>query len=170
MSFKFDLYALLLRKNNKHTENPVNCLLHDDASAGMRSPQTFIIIKICQTPWNGFYIYLCRDSNKNVMLLTDSEDKSLLTSFQTLKPEPLVFWFYLKLVPERKLFLLGSLHVKHKFSESHGPLFKKYFAFRITSYFSLFSQKNSKTILIRQTLTTVQGNQWIPSYMYVVFV
>ena len=74
-------------------------------------------------------------------------------------------------IQERKLFLLGPLHVKHKFSESHGHLFKKYFAFRITSYFSLFTQKNSKTILIRQTLTTVQGNpKWIPSYMYVVLV
>ena len=90
------------------------------------------------------------------------------TVFQKLKPEPLVFWFLLKTSSGKKVVLLGPLHVKHKFSESLGPLFKNYFAFRITSYFSLFTQKNSKTILIRQTLTT--GNQWIPSYMYVVLV
>ena len=75
MSFKFDLYALLLRKNNKHTESPVNYFLHDDASAGMQSPQTFIIIIICQMPWDGFYIYLSRDPNEKVMLLTESRTK-----------------------------------------------------------------------------------------------
>ena len=38
MFFKFNLVcALLLRKNNKNTENPVNCFLHDDASGGTRT-------------------------------------------------------------------------------------------------------------------------------------
>ena len=76
MFFKFNLVcALLLRKNNKNTENPVNCFVHDDASGGTWSPQISIIIKVCQMPWNGFYIYLSRDPNKKVMLLTDSRTK-----------------------------------------------------------------------------------------------
>ena len=76
MFFKFNsVCALLLRKNNKNTENPVNCFLHDDASGSTRSPQTSIIIKIYQMPWNGFYIYLSRDPNRKVMLLTDSRTK-----------------------------------------------------------------------------------------------
>ena len=29
-------------ENNKRTQNSVNCFLHDDASAGMQSPQTSI--------------------------------------------------------------------------------------------------------------------------------
>ena len=39
------------KKNNKRTINPVNCFLHDDASAGMRSPQTSIVIKRMQERW-----------------------------------------------------------------------------------------------------------------------
>ena len=43
--------VLYFKKNNKRTKNPVNCFLHDDASVGMRSSQTSIVIKTCQTPF-----------------------------------------------------------------------------------------------------------------------
>ena len=40
-------------KNNKQTKKPVNRFLQDDASACIRSLQTSIEIKLCQSPWNG---------------------------------------------------------------------------------------------------------------------
>ena len=42
-------------KNNKQTKKPVNRFLQDDASTGIRSLQTSIEIKLCQSPWNGLY-------------------------------------------------------------------------------------------------------------------
>ena len=36
------------KKNNKQTKKPVNRFLQDDASAGIRSLQTSIEIKLCQ--------------------------------------------------------------------------------------------------------------------------
>ena len=36
----------------------VNCLLQDDASAGIQSLQTSIEIKLCQNLWNGLYRHL----------------------------------------------------------------------------------------------------------------
>ena len=44
--------CLTFKKNNKQTKKPVNCVLQDDASAGIRSLQTSIEIKLCQNPWN----------------------------------------------------------------------------------------------------------------------
>ena len=51
------------KKNNKQTKKPVNRFLHDGASAGIRSVQTSIEIKLCQSPWNGLYTekYKARD-------------------------------------------------------------------------------------------------------------
>ena len=43
------------KKSNNGQRNLLSSL-HDDASAGMRSPQTSTVIKLCQTQWN-FYIY-----------------------------------------------------------------------------------------------------------------
>ena len=43
------------KKNNKQTKETVNRFLQDDASAGIRSRQTSIKIKLCQNPWNGLY-------------------------------------------------------------------------------------------------------------------
>ena len=42
--------CLTFKKNNKHTKKPVNRFLQDDASAGLRSLQTSIEIKLCQNP------------------------------------------------------------------------------------------------------------------------
>ena len=39
---------LTFKKNNKQTKKPVNRFLQDDASAGIRSLQTSIEIKLCQ--------------------------------------------------------------------------------------------------------------------------
>ena len=44
------------KKNNKWTKKPVNCFLQDGASAGIRSLQTYIVIKLCQTPGDGLQI------------------------------------------------------------------------------------------------------------------
>ena len=43
-------------KNNKQTKKPVNRFLQDDASAGIRSLQTSIEIKLCQNRWNGLQV------------------------------------------------------------------------------------------------------------------
>ena len=43
-------------KNNKQTKKPADRFLQDDASAGIRSLQTSIEIKLCQNPWNGLYV------------------------------------------------------------------------------------------------------------------
>ena len=40
-------------KNNNKTEKPVNRFLQDGASAGIWFLQTSIVIKLCQTLWNG---------------------------------------------------------------------------------------------------------------------
>ena len=40
--------CLTFKKNNKQTKKPVNRFLQDDASAGLRSLQTSIEIKLCQ--------------------------------------------------------------------------------------------------------------------------
>ena len=40
-------------KAAKQTKKPVNRFLQDDASAGIRSLQTSIEIKLCQSLWNG---------------------------------------------------------------------------------------------------------------------
>ena len=40
-------------KKNKQTKKPVNRFLQDDANAGIRSLQTSIEIKLCQSLWNG---------------------------------------------------------------------------------------------------------------------
>ena len=48
--------CLTFKKNNKQTKKPFNLLLPDDASAGIRSLQTSIEIKLCQNPWDGLYI------------------------------------------------------------------------------------------------------------------
>ena len=45
--------CLTFKKNNKQTKKPVNRFLQDDASAGIRSLQTSIEIKLFQNPWNG---------------------------------------------------------------------------------------------------------------------
>ena len=45
--------CLTFKKNNKQTKKPVNRFLQDDASAGIRSLQASIEIKLCQNPWNG---------------------------------------------------------------------------------------------------------------------
>ena len=42
--------CLTFKKNNKQTKKPVNRFLQDDASAGLRSLQTSIEIKLCQNP------------------------------------------------------------------------------------------------------------------------
>ena len=44
------------KKNNKQTEKLVNRFLHFDASSGIRSLQTSIEIKLCQSPWNGLLV------------------------------------------------------------------------------------------------------------------
>ena len=41
-----------LKNNNKRTKKLINRFLQDGASAGIRSLQTSIVIKL-QTPWNG---------------------------------------------------------------------------------------------------------------------
>ena len=41
------------KKNNKQTKKPVNRFLQDDVSAGIWSLQTYIEIKLCESPWNG---------------------------------------------------------------------------------------------------------------------
>ena len=51
-------------KNNKQTKKPVNRFLQDGASAGIRSQQTSIEIKLCQSPWNGLYM-LAEDPSPN---------------------------------------------------------------------------------------------------------
>ena len=47
------LMSFTFKKNNELTRKPVNCFLQDGASARMRSLQTSIVIKLCQTLWNG---------------------------------------------------------------------------------------------------------------------
>ena len=42
------------KRNNQRTKKPVNRFLQDGASAGIQSLQTSIVVKLCQTPWNGF--------------------------------------------------------------------------------------------------------------------
>ena len=49
-SFKTKLMCFTFKKNNKWTEKLVNPFLQDGASAGIRSLQTSIAIKLCQTP------------------------------------------------------------------------------------------------------------------------
>ena len=44
--------CFIFKKNNKWTEKTVNHFLQDGASAGTRSLQTFIVIKLYQTPGN----------------------------------------------------------------------------------------------------------------------
>ena len=55
---------LTFKKNNKQTKKPVNRFLQDDASAGLRSLQTSIEIKLCQNPSDRLYllvrIILCK--------------------------------------------------------------------------------------------------------------
>ena len=45
--------CLTVKKNNKQTQKPINRFLQDDVSAGIRSLQTSIEIKLYQNPWNG---------------------------------------------------------------------------------------------------------------------
>ena len=56
--------CLTFKKNNKQTKKYVNHFLQDDASAGLRSLQTSIEIKLCQNPSDRLYllvrIILCK--------------------------------------------------------------------------------------------------------------
>ena len=56
--------CLTFKKNNKQTKKYVNRFLQDDASAGLRSLQTSIEIKLCQNPSDRLYllvrIILCK--------------------------------------------------------------------------------------------------------------
>ena len=58
--------CLTFKKNNKQTKKPVNRFLQDDASAGLRSLQTSIEIKLCQNPSDRLYIQHTQQSYKNV--------------------------------------------------------------------------------------------------------
>ena len=42
--------CFIFKKNNRRTKKPVNRLLQDGASPGIRSLQTSIVIKLCETP------------------------------------------------------------------------------------------------------------------------
>ena len=53
------------KKNNKQTKKPVNRFLQDGASAGIRSLQTTIEIKLSQSPWNGL-----QKTNHSIILKT----------------------------------------------------------------------------------------------------
>ena len=53
MSFKISLICFIFKKSNKSTKKSVNRFLQDGARAGIRSLQTSIVIKLCQTPGNG---------------------------------------------------------------------------------------------------------------------
>ena len=68
------------KKNNKRTKNPVNCFLHDDESAGMRSPQTSIVIKLCQKPWNGL--------QGNSVIAVDGGEKVVLETLNFTRKPP----------------------------------------------------------------------------------
>ena len=46
------------KKNNKRTKKPVNRFLQDGASAGIRSLQTSIVIKLCQSQGMKFNLRL----------------------------------------------------------------------------------------------------------------
>ena len=53
------------KKNNKQTKKPVNHSLQDDANAGIRSLQTSIEIKLCQsTVFSNPLIFLKQDDFK----------------------------------------------------------------------------------------------------------
>ena len=46
-------------KNNKQTKKAINCFLQDGAraNAGIRSLQTCIVVKLCQTSGNGLQVF-----------------------------------------------------------------------------------------------------------------
>ena len=74
--------CLTFRKNNKQTKKPVNRFLQDDASAGIRSLQASIEIKLCPKPMERTIEERCtinRLKNFNFFVVHSPE---LLISFQ----------------------------------------------------------------------------------------
>ena len=60
-------------KSNKPTQKPVNRFLQDGASAGIRSLQIPIIIKLCQTPENGLQLNNTRKMPAKCLLILSVE-------------------------------------------------------------------------------------------------
>ena len=60
--------CLTFKKNNKQTKKPVNRFLQDDASAGLRSLQTSIEIKLCQNPSDRLYFCFCKSVLRNSIM------------------------------------------------------------------------------------------------------
>ena len=46
------------KENNKRTKKPAHRFLQDGESAGIRYLQISIVVKRCQTPWNGLWTCL----------------------------------------------------------------------------------------------------------------
>ena len=51
--------CVTFKKNNNRTKKPGNRVLQGGASAGIRSLQTAIVIKLCQTPGMDFSAHNC---------------------------------------------------------------------------------------------------------------
>ena len=61
--------CLTFKKNNKWTKKPVNRFLQDDVSAGLRSLQTSIEIKLCQNPSDRLYFKSALNTANSLLTL-----------------------------------------------------------------------------------------------------